>query len=185
MRKAHRAFERKGLQLKACYVDFSLVDNLALRDGTLEAAKELDITVLARSPLCAGLGSGEITERNPTGGSTVGASPKWRPRALRQLAPLHDAIEQVCGMVQARRADDERSMAQRQNRDAGKVEKILPVQVALQWVRAKGAVPLPAVKNQKHAQAIIGCQGWALEENEVAVLDAALPRSVPKFARLR
>ena len=185
LRKAHRAFERKGLQLKACYVDFSLVDNLAMRDGTLEAAKELDITVLARSPLCAGLGSGEITERNPTGGSTVGASPKWRPRALRQLAPLHDAIEQVCGMVQARRADDERSMAQRQNRDAGKVEKILPVQVALQWVRAKGAVPLPAVKNQKHAQAIIGCQGWALEENEVAVLDAALPRSVPKFARLR
>ena len=86
---------------------------------------------------------------------------------------------------QARRADDERSMAQRQNRDAGKVEKILPVQVALQWVRAKGAVPLPAVKNVKHAQAIIGCQGWALEENEVAVLDAALPRSVPKFARLR
>ena len=65
------------------------------------------------------------------------------------------------------------------------VDKILPVQVALQWVRAKGAVPLPAVKNQKHAQAIIGCQGWALEENEVAVLDAALPRSVPKFARLR
>ena len=38
-------------------------------------------------------------------------------------ADLHDAIEQVCGMVQARRADDERSMAQRQNRDAGKVEK--------------------------------------------------------------
>ena len=171
--------------MKACYVDFSLVDNLAMRDGTLEAAKELDITVLARSPLASGLGSGEITERNPTGGSTVGASPKWRPRALRQLAPLHDAIEQVCGMVQARRADDERSMAQRQNRDAGKVDKILPVQVALQWVRAKGAVPLPAVKNQKHAQAIIGCQGWALEENEVAVLDAALPRSVPKFARLR
>ena len=65
------------------------------------------------------------------------------------------------------------------------VDKILPVQVALQWVRAKGAVPLPAVKNQKHAQAIIGCQGWALEENEVALLDAALPRSVPKFARLR
>ena len=88
-------------------------------------------------------------------------------------------------MVQARRADDERSMAQRQNRDAGKVDKILPVQVALQWVRAKGAVPLPAVKNQKHAQAIIGCQGWALEANEVQVLDAALPRSVPKFERLR
>ena len=34
LRKAHRAFERKGLQLKACYVDFSLVDNLAMRDGT-------------------------------------------------------------------------------------------------------------------------------------------------------
>ena len=65
------------------------------------------------------------------------------------------------------------------------VDKILPVQVALQWVRAKGAVPLPAVKNQKHAQAIIGCQGWALEANEVEVLDNALPRSVPKFARLR
>ena len=98
-----------------------------MRDGTLEAAKELDITVLARSPLASGLGSGEITERNPTGGSTVGASPKWRPRALRQLAPLHDAIEQVCGMVQARRADNERSMAQRQNRDAGKVRACVEI----------------------------------------------------------
>ena len=30
--------------MKACYVDFSLVDNLAMRDGTREAAKELDVT---------------------------------------------------------------------------------------------------------------------------------------------
>ena len=184
LRSAYNAFERKGLQLKVCYVDFSLVDNRALRDGTLATAKELDITVLARSPLASGLGSGEVTERNPTGGA-AGAAPKWRPRALRQLAPLHDAIEQVCGMVQARRADDERNVAQKQGRDAGRPEKVTPVQVALQWVRAKGAVPLPAVKTQAHAQELLKCQGWALEAAEVKVLDAALPSSVPKFARLR
>ena len=105
------------------------------------------------------------------------------PRALRQLAPFHDAIEQVCGMVQAR-ADDERSMAQRQNRDAGKVEKSAGTSSPPVGPR-QGAVPLPAVKNQKHAQAIIGCQGWALEATEVDVLDAALPRSGPNVARLR
>ena len=44
---------------------------------------------------------------------------------------------------------------------------------------------MPAVKTEAHAKVILGCQGWALTEAEVKVLDAVLPRSPPKFPRLR
>ena len=186
LRQAHAHFAAKGLRLVACAVDFNLVDNSALRDGTLEVAKELDVTVLARSPLAAGLGSGAVTAQNPTGGAKFGVTPKWRFRALNELAPLHGAIDQVCMMVESRRADDERSAAARQGRELKtRPTKVLPTQVALQWIAAKGAVPLPAVKTEAHAKEILGCQGWALTEAEVRVIDQALPRSPPKFPRLR
>ena len=187
LRAADAALRGAGLRPVACAVDLSLVDNGAIRDGTLAAAKDLGLTVLARSPLYAGLSSGEITAQNPTGGARFGVTPKFRFRALNELAPLHGAIEQVASMVEARRADDERSAAASAGREPPKTrpEKVLPTQVALQWIAAKGCVPMPAVKTEAHAKVILGCQGWALTEAEVKVLDAVLPRSPPKFPRLR
>lgn len=39
--------------------------------------------------------------------------------------------------------------------------------------RAKGLVPLPGVKTRAHADEVVGCLGWELEDDDVAVLDAA------------
>ena len=98
----------------------------------------------------------------------------------------HPSRDQVCMMVESRRADDERSAAARQGRELKtRPTKVLPTQVALQWIAAKGAVPMPAVKTEAHAEVVLGCKGWALTEAEVKVLDAVLPRSPPKFPRLR
>jgi diketogulonate reductase-like aldo/keto reductase len=48
-----------------------------------------------------------------------------------------------------------------------------PVQVALNWVVCKGAVPIPGVKNLKQAQENIGALGWQLTPEEISLLDLA------------
>ena len=51
-----------------------------------------------------------------------------------------------------------------------------PGQVALNWVMAKGAVPIPGAKNRTQAQENAGALGWTMDADDVALLDqAALP----------
>lgn len=49
--------------------------------------------------------------------------------------------------------------------------------MALNWVVAKGAVPLPGVKTAKQAKEVVGCLGWRLRADDMEVLDEAVERS--------
>lgn len=179
LRRAQAALAREGLRCVACAVDFSLLCSSTLDDGTLEAAKDLDITVFARSPLAQGLGSGKYTAANPTGGAGFGATPKWRPRVLFRFQPLHEALAQVANRVAKRRTDQARG----ENPQAGRLE-VTPTQVALHWLIAKGAVPLVACNTKKHATELLGCRNWALTQDEVDMLDEVRTRRMPRFKRL-
>ena len=57
------AAPRRGLPLAANQVLFSLLDRGIERDGTLETAKELGVTVIAYTPLASGLLSGKYHKR--------------------------------------------------------------------------------------------------------------------------
>ena len=57
--------------------------------------------------------------------------------------------------------------------------------VALHWLIAKGAVPLPAVKKKEHADDILGCIGWALTKEEVEELDKVAGVKMPKYKTRR
>ena len=46
-----------------------------------------------------------------------------------------------------------------------------PSQVALNWVIAKGAIPIPGIKNKSQAEENLGAIGWQLEEEEINALD--------------
>ena len=50
-------------------------------------------------------------------------------------------------------------------------------QIAINYVIAKGCVPVPDVKNLKDADEIIGCLGWGLTDDEVKLLDNAADMS--------
>jgi len=43
----------------------------------------------------------------------------------------------------------------------------------LNYVIAKGGVPLAEVNTPKQAEEIIGCMGWTLNEEDISMLDAA------------
>ncbi len=46
-----------------------------------------------------------------------------------------------------------------------------PSQVALNWVMAKGAVPIPGAKNRQQAEENAGALGWAIDEDDLDRLD--------------
>ena len=48
-----------------------------------------------------------------------------------------------------------------------------PGQVALNWVIAKGAIPIPGAKDAQQAEENVGALGWSLTGAEVSSLDAA------------
>jgi diketogulonate reductase-like aldo/keto reductase len=50
---------------------------------------------------------------------------------------------------------------------------ITTTQVAINYVVAKGGVPLVSVNTPKDAQEVLGCLGWSLTEDDVEMLDAA------------
>jgi aryl-alcohol dehydrogenase-like predicted oxidoreductase len=62
MRRAHSALAARGLPLASNQVRYSLVDRRIETDGTLSAAKELGVSIIAYSPLGQGLLTGSYHE---------------------------------------------------------------------------------------------------------------------------
>ena len=46
-------------------------------------------------------------------------------------------------------------------------------QVALNWARAKGTIPIPGARNLKQAKQNIGALSWSLSDDELKALDDA------------
>ncbi|MHA2226226.1 MAG: aldo/keto reductase [Candidatus Hodarchaeales archaeon] len=64
MRKAHELLEQRGLPLASNQVNYSLVERKIERNGVLEAAKELGITIICWGPLQSGVLTGKF-QNNP------------------------------------------------------------------------------------------------------------------------
>ena len=50
---------------------------------------------------------------------------------------------------------------------------ITPAQISLNYIVAKGGVPLPEVNSPDQAKQVTGCLGWTLTDEEVSMLEAA------------
>jgi diketogulonate reductase-like aldo/keto reductase len=55
--------------------------------------------------------------------------------------------------------------------------EVSTTQIAINYIVAKGCVPMPSVKNTAEADEIIGCLGWSLSDDEVNMLDNAADMS--------
>lgn len=144
--RAHAALHARGVSLASNQVEFSLLDRKIERNGLLAICQELGITVIAYSPLAMGLLTGKYTaEHRPTG-----------VRGRRFPKNYLQDIQPLLGRMQAIGASH-----------GGKPA----AQVALNWVRAKGAIPIPGVKNLDQAKENYAALTWQLSEWEVEELD--------------
>lgn len=145
MERAHAALARRGIPLASNQVEYSLLDRSPERSGLLQACRDLEVTLIAYSPLAMGLLTGKYGPGKPP--------PLTRRRRalglLSHLGPLLDLLRQI-GLEQG-----------------GKT----PAQVALNWTMSKGTLPIPGAKNERQAAENVGALGWRLAPEQVKRLD--------------
>ena len=142
------ALERRGLRLATNQIEFSLLRRAPETSGLLAACADLGVVPLAYSPIGQGRLTGKYSAAHP-------------PPGKRNFS--NHPMEVVDGIVAELSA-------------IGEAHGRVPAQVALNWVIAKGAVPIPGAKNRHQAEENAGALGWHLDDDEVARLDrAALP----------
>jgi aryl-alcohol dehydrogenase-like predicted oxidoreductase len=138
--------ERRGLRLASNQVELSLLRRDPIDSGLLATCRDLGVAVLAYSPIGQGRLTGKYTAANaPPGKRNFGRHP----------------MEKVDELVaQLRRIGDAHG---------GRT----PSQVALNWLMAKGALPIPGAKNRAQAEQNAAALGWRLDDDDVAALDRA------------
>jgi aryl-alcohol dehydrogenase-like predicted oxidoreductase len=149
--RAHAALARRGVPLASNQVEYSLLQRKPETGGLVKVCHDLNVTIIAYSPIAKGALSGKYTPDNvPTGLQRR----KYTRKLLARIQPLLDLLREI---GQAR---------------GGKT----PAQVSLNWLMAKGAVPIPGAKNLRQAQENFGALGWRLTDEEVARLDEGSER---------
>jgi aryl-alcohol dehydrogenase-like predicted oxidoreductase len=134
----------RGLRLATNQIEFSLLRRRPETGGLLAACAELGVVPLAYSPIGQGRLTGKYSAANPPPGKR-----KFSAHPMEQV----DQIVAVLGRI-------------------GDAHGRTPSQVALNWLIAKGAVPIPGAKNKAQAAENAGALGWSLTADEVAGLDA-------------
>jgi aryl-alcohol dehydrogenase-like predicted oxidoreductase len=151
MRRAHEALRKRGLPLAVNQVRYSLLDRSIEKNGILDTAKELGITIIAYTPLALGLLSGKY-HKNPE--LLKKKRLFWRIRLQRGVAmtwPLVNALEEI-----------------------GLKYKATPAQVALNWVihsHGETIVTIPGVTGVHQAEESAGAMKFKLSDDEMARLN--------------
>lgn len=151
MRKAHEVLARHGLPLAVNQVKYSLADRAIERNGILETAKELGVTIIAYTSLESGLLTGKY-HNNP---ELLQSKPFfWRARissGLEKTRELVSAMEQI---------------AARYN--------VTTAQVALNWTvsfHGDTVVTIPGATKVRQAEEAAGAMHFRLTNDELNQLD--------------
>ncbi len=144
--RTSEALAKRGKVLASNQVEYSLLNRSIERSGLIDLCREMEITVIAYSPIGKGLLSGKYTPDNPPPGRR---GLMFNRARLIKIQPLIDLIKQI-GQAHGDKT---------------------PTQVALNWVLCKGAVAIPGAKNAQQAQQNAGALGWSLTSDEVRRLD--------------
>jgi aryl-alcohol dehydrogenase-like predicted oxidoreductase len=151
MREAHGYLAARGVPLAVNQVQYSLLSRKIESNGILDTARQLGVKILAYSPLAQGLLTGKYTPEQraePSGARRL--DPRFSQSGLEKIAPVVKLLRQI-----------------------GEKYDRTPAQVALNWLIAQGAVPIPGAKTAQQAQQNAGALGWSLSSEDVEQLDQA------------
>ena len=103
MRQAHSVLARRGIPLASNQVHYSLLHRAPEQSGVLKACQELDVRLIAYSPLEQGILTGKYHHGTPPPGGSRGVRGAYRPSALRASLPLIQRLETIAPPTTARR----------------------------------------------------------------------------------
>jgi aryl-alcohol dehydrogenase-like predicted oxidoreductase len=147
-RRFDAELRKRDLRLASNQVEFSLLRTIPIASGLLDVCKELDVVVLAYSPMGQGRLTGKYSAANPPPGSR-----NFSTYPMDEIDPLVARLRTI-----------------------GAAHDRSPAQVSLRWLIQRGTVPIPGAKNAEQAAANAGATGWELSRTEMLKLnDAAFP----------
>jgi aryl-alcohol dehydrogenase-like predicted oxidoreductase len=147
LREAHRLLARRGIPLAVNQMRYSLITREIETNGVLAAARELNVTILAYSPLAQGLLTGKYTAGNPPTGARS-LDRRFQTAGLQKIQPVLNKLAEL-----------------------GDKYSKTPAQVALNWLMCQpGVIPIPGIKTATQVEQNAGAMGWELSAEEVMEL---------------
>ncbi|MEY3869486.1 MAG: hypothetical protein RLZZ338_3377 [Cyanobacteriota bacterium] len=147
MRQAHKILASRGVPLATNQVRYSLLSRQVEKQGIIDSARQLGVTILAYSPLAQGLLTDKYTgEEKPEGARKIDS--RFSKEGLEKIALVMSTLRKI-----------------------GKKYDRAPSQVALNWLIAQGVIPIPGAKNAIQAKENAGALGWSLSQDEVNQLE--------------
>ncbi len=146
LRQMHACLQRRGVRISSVQVQMSLLAPEPIAaDGLAAVCRELGIALLAYSPLALG-----VLTLPP--GATIPACTRLRQGLFRRLLPGSEALRQGLAAIAV-------------------THGVSQAQVALNWCRSHGAMPLPGVRRPAQASDVAAALTWQLSDQERASLD--------------
>ncbi|SHE34869.1 Predicted oxidoreductase [Seinonella peptonophila] len=150
MRKADQILRSRGLRLVSNQVRFNLLDRSIEQNGILETAKELDIAIIAYSPLEQGLLTGKFHQDSARMKQLTGFR-KWLPsfnrRNVQQTKPLINRLKELADQY-----------------------KVSSTQIALNWtihVHGDTIFAIPGATKVQQAEENSNAMKFRLTEDEI------------------
>jgi len=156
MRKAHEELQKHGLKLVSNQVRYNLLNRKIERNGILDAAKELNVAIIAYSPLAQGLLTGKYHEnpgsiKNKKGFRKMMGS--FKEKGLEKSRPLVDKLKEVADKHDAN-----------------------PAQVVLSWTinyHGTTVFAIPGASNSRQAESNARAMQINLSEAEMEQISQA------------
>lgn len=156
MRQAHARLARYDIPLASNQVRYNLLYRKPEVNGVLDACRELDVALIAYSPLEQGLLTGKYRDKNtPLPSLARRISSQFGRGKQEKMEPLFGVMEKA---------------AQAHNKTLA--------QVSLNWLLETDVhiIPIPGAKTLRQAQENAGALGWRLTDVEYAsIAQAAQP----------
>lgn len=156
MTKAHRLLGTYGLSLVSNQVKYNLLDRSIDRNGIMESAKELGISIIAYSPLQQGILTGRF-HHDPSQVAAVSRSRRLMSglddKSLARSKPLINSLTTLADKYQA-----------------------TPGQIALNWLihyHGDTVVAIPGASKARHARENVGAMTFRLQPEELELLNEA------------
>ena len=146
----YKKLKDRGVCLKSLQLQFSLLspqDRLDSKTNIIDICKRLEIDFIAYSPLALGILTMPVGEEKVP--STI-----LRKAIFNKVVPASQNLRQI---VQKIAKDNSASSAQ----------------VALNWCRSHGALPIPGLRTPEQAEDAIKALKWSLNNKEKKLLDEA------------
>jgi len=144
VRRTQAVLAKRGLKLESNQIEYSLLHRLPETQGLIKTCQELDVKILAYSPLAMGRLTGKYSAANPPKGNRKFGGTDWK-HIDNVVATLTDIGKQHGGKT--------------------------PAQVALNWVIKKGCIPIAGSTSAKQSEENAGAAGWEMSDEEMKKLD--------------